>query len=239
MVQAVDILCTLANEIDLDCGTKRIVMIDIGGGLPVNYDSDDIAPLFVDYSSLLEAQCHLSSHNRLFVTEFGKAYVLKAGLVVTKVEDILVPPHDHSKLAKTAIVHAGSDLFMRPAYVPSKFYHRITVLDSVGNQKQRNIEEERECDRYNIAGPLCHSADFIAKDLHLPSICIDDYLLIHDSGANTLSTFSKHCSRLVPPVYFFKSFQDLTVTGLEQQESIRLVRVKEEESIKHAMSFWE
>jgi diaminopimelate decarboxylase len=29
---------------------------------------------------------------------------------------------------------------------------------------------------------------------------------------------------------FFKSFQ---------QESIRLVRVKEEESIKHAISFWE
>jgi diaminopimelate decarboxylase len=238
MVQAVDILCNFANEIDSSCGTKRIEMIDIGGGLPVNYDSDEITPLFVDYSSLLEERCHLSIQNRHFVTEFGKAYVLKAGKVITKVEDILTP--QETALSKTAIVHAGSDLFMRPAYVPSKFYHRISVLDSFGNRKRIN---HQDCNSYNIAGPLCHSADFIAKDLHLPLIEIDDYLLIHDAGANTLSTFSKHCSRLMPPVYVFKSSQsqDMSLPSSLKREKdlIKLLRIKEGETVDRAMAFWE
>ena len=46
-------LCEFADEIDEICiqteGHKRILRVDIGGGLSANYTGDDIFPSFQDY----------------------------------------------------------------------------------------------------------------------------------------------------------------------------------------------
>ena len=48
----------------------RIRMIDIGGGLAVDYGSDAVRPSFEDYATLLRAKCPalFSSPGRLIVT---------------------------------------------------------------------------------------------------------------------------------------------------------------------------
>lgn len=220
MAEAVSILCQLADDIDSSCGSKRVEMIDIGGGLPVNYDSDEISPTFAQYASLLSERCNVSTVDRLFVTEFGKAHVLKSASVITRVEDIIFS--QDVSTPTIAIVHAGSDLFMRPAYVPSKFYHRISLFDHKGVPK--TSPSQLIC----VAGPLCHSADFIAKNIILPQVSIGDFAIISDAGANTLSTFSKHCSRLTPPIFCFRVIENRT----------HLAIIKEEESFERALEFW-
>jgi diaminopimelate decarboxylase len=44
MVEGAKRVIELAAEIDLVCGCQRICFIDIGGGLPVDYSSDEICP---------------------------------------------------------------------------------------------------------------------------------------------------------------------------------------------------
>jgi hypothetical protein len=53
-------LVELADEIDAVCGldrdgNPRIVFIDIGGGLSVNYYGDEVSPTFDEYSTALQS----------------------------------------------------------------------------------------------------------------------------------------------------------------------------------------
>lgn len=84
-----------------------------------------------------------------------------------------------------------------------------------------------------IAGPLCHSTDFLAKELRpeqFPEPEVGDFLLVLDCGCNTLSTFSKHCSRQMPPVFAFRKHRE---TG-----AMTIVEIKKEESELAALDFW-
>ena len=55
-----------------------------------------------------------------------------------------------------------------------------------------------------------------------------DFLVVQDTGANTLSTFSRHCSRQQPAVYGYAS----SGTGFE----IRLLKAKE--TIDEVLGGW-
>jgi diaminopimelate decarboxylase len=124
----------LAEEIDEYCCEKRVRMLDIGGGLHVNYLSDQSTPTFSDYLeaivSKLPSWWSLNS-SRLILTEFGKSIIAKCGVTAALVEDVLTPPcqsiDQRQKLV--AVTHAGADLFLRTAYCPEKFAHRIVLLN--------------------------------------------------------------------------------------------------------------
>ena len=107
--------------------------------------------------------------------------------------------------------------------------HRVILLSRDGGVVDSS---ERGMNRaVTIAGPLCHSTDFLAKELHpFPEPEIDDYLLLLDCGGNTISTFSKHCSRLVPPVF---AFRENAVTG-----EVVMAEIRREETELAAMDFW-
>jgi diaminopimelate decarboxylase len=45
----------LAQRANAAVGRRQITEIDIGGGLPVNFESDDIRPTFAEYASVLRA----------------------------------------------------------------------------------------------------------------------------------------------------------------------------------------
>lgn len=209
----------------------RITHIDIGGGLSANYDSDTVTPTFAEYAAMLAERCgaELSAvPNRTLVTEFGKALVAKCGVIATRVEE----GREFSALSTTeavsagnqmvlATVHAGADLLLRTAYCPDKFSHRLMLLDA---HKQVLTTSEastdgvsagqdlwslsptsvREAAKVTIAGPLCFSGDILGKNLNLPHPRVGDICLVLDAGANTLSTFSRHCSRRSPAVLAYR-----------------------------------
>lgn len=125
---------------------------------------------------------------------------------------------------------SGADLFLRPAYVPSVQSHRMKLLDCAGRLRDMPLECVEARREVTIAGPLCHSTDFLARKLRdLPEPGVGEWVLVLDCGGNTLSTFSKHCSRLTPPVFAFRR----VVGG-----GVTVVEVREEESELAALDFW-
>ena len=84
---------------------------------------------------------------------------------------------------------------------------------------------------HHIAGPLCFAGDFLAKDLPLPPLEPGDYVVVHDAGANSLSLWSRHCSRLVPPVYTFERVADAG-------GGVRVARQKAAEPLERLLEFW-
>ncbi len=204
----------LVDEIEAAAG-RRIEALDIGGGLPVSYDGGP-APTFQDYAGALQAAIPGIFDGRFrLVTEFGRAVSAKAGWVASRVE--------YTKTAggrRIAVIHAGADLFVRAAYLPHQWRHRVTVHDPSG--APRTGPEEP----WDIAGPLCFSGDLVARERPLPPIEPGDIVVVHDAGAYTLSMWSRYNSRRAPAVHGYEG----------EQPALRLL--KEAESEHDVRRFW-
>jgi diaminopimelate decarboxylase len=77
----------------------------------------------------------------------------------------------------------------------------------------------------HVAGPLCFSGDFLARDRMLPAIEVGDILVFHDTGAYTMGMWSRHCSRGMP-----------AVVGIEDDGTFRTLRKRE--STLDMVRFW-
>lgn len=124
------IISDLANEIDDAIGVGRVKVLNIGGGLPSNYDSDDVAPSFAEYVEVLRkcAPQVFERCGRTILTEYGRSVSAKTGWTISEVEYVKAhEPVPGSDLRQTAIIHAGSDLFLRTCYRPELFPHRLSV----------------------------------------------------------------------------------------------------------------
>jgi diaminopimelate decarboxylase len=207
----------LVEEINslLDTKGRQIVFFDLGGGFPVSYNFDDPIPSIDEYIKLAR-----SNHPELFsgkyklITEFGRYINANAAWAASRVEYIKDEPN-----YKILSTHLGADFLLREAYDPLDWYHEISVLDRDGN-----IKTGKDSKKYIVAGPLCFAGDIIAKDIELPVVEEGDYVVIHDTGAYTLSMWSRYNSRQMPKVigYRNKSFCIL----------------KERESLNDLYNFW-
>jgi len=125
-----------AVDLALDVNKVRpnqIKYIDIGGGLPVNFDSEEVSPTFDEWSAVLRKHApELFTNEFTVITEFGRTYNSKVGIVAAKVE--------YTKMSGgrgIAVIQAGADLFVRTIYLPEKWPLRITVLNKDGEIKKR------------------------------------------------------------------------------------------------------
>ena len=128
---------------------------------------------------------------------------------------------------RTAICHIGADLLLRACYRPDLYAHRITAYDSSGeplaSRRARAVD-------HNLAGPLCFAGDYFQKGVSLPSLEPGDFVVVHDAGANTIALWSRHCSRLRPPVYTYERDDE----GAALRVSTRL----EAERLETVLDFW-
>jgi len=164
--------------------------LDIGGGLPVAYRSTDNPPTLDAYVDALRSEVPALFEGRWrLATEFGRSIHANAGFAVSRVE--YVKSQGDSTLA---VVHLGADFLMRPVYNPDDWGHEIVVLDRDGHLKTGAVQAT------DVGGPLCFGGDLIGRELSLPTIEPGDLVAIRDTGAYTLSTWSRHCSRARPAV---------------------------------------
>lgn len=169
--------------------------IDIGGGLPVEYDKNQPAVSLQNYVKELKTHCpELFGPRYSLITEFGRYIHVNAGWTASRVEYVKT----YSGV-NTAMIHVGADQFLRRCYQPEFWHHDISVADSSGRLKP--LDETTE---YTIAGPLCFGADIIARNLRLAKIEEGDFLLIHDTGGYTLSMWSRYTSRQIPRVLGYR-----------------------------------
>ena len=149
--------------------------LDIGGGIDFELEKENGLEEFT--KSLIEAN---KNTDFKLVTEFGKFIHENNSFVSSSVEYITKnTPESHN-----AFIHVGADLFLRKIYSSMKINYPISV---VGKQvSQQN---------YRIVGPLCFAGDVLYESVSLPVLEEGDEILIFNTGANTYSMWSRHCSR--------------------------------------------
>ena len=70
--------------------------------------------------------------------------------------------------------------------------------------RKKEIEDEQKHD-YKIAGPLCFAGDILYDKITAKKISVGDVFVMKNVGANTISMWSKHCSRKKPKFVFLKN----------------------------------
>jgi diaminopimelate decarboxylase len=159
--------------------------IDIGGGIPVRYRDD--APMPPSFQAWADAVSAIPKHIKI-LTEVGRSVHAATGWAISEVVCTKVIDG-----RETVVIHLGADLLLRRVYRAEQWDHEFVLLNPDGTAKTGPSVPTQ------IAGPLCFSGDLLALDRPLPAAEPGDLLMIRDTGAYTLSMWSRHCSRGLPP----------------------------------------
>ncbi|MEC4575694.1 diaminopimelate decarboxylase [Streptomyces virginiae] len=193
IAQGVRELHALAEEINAAAGRRRIDTLDIGGGLPVNFASDEAAPTYAQYVRALRgAVPALFDGSYGLVTEFGRSLLAKHGLVLARVEYT-----KSSGSRPIALTHAGVQLATRTAYAPAAWPVRILPYDAKGAPKAGAPVAQ------DVAGPACFAGDLLATARELPLLSPGDLIGVPDTGAYFFTAHYGYNSLPRPAVHGF------------------------------------
>lgn len=141
--------------------------LDIGGGLGIFYDRDDLQEeenILTAYAQ--KVQPILSQLNLEILTEPGRWIVAHAGALIAKVEYVKKTPYKNFLILDTGMHH-----LIRPALYEA--HHRIMPL---------KVKSKTAC-TYDVVGPICESSDVLGRSRDLPEMNEGDFVVIADSGA--------------------------------------------------------
>ena len=144
-------------------GAADLAYLDVGGGLPVRYDSEDVADL-AGFGDIVRDAATRSGLEILI--EPGRFLVANAGILLTR-----VLYRKRSGGTDYVVVDAGMTELLRPSHYDA--YHRIDV---VGPRPGSDVVAD-------IVGPVCESGDFLARSRSLPDVQPGDLLAVHSVGA--------------------------------------------------------
>lgn len=185
-------LTAFADEVNSRAGFTKITTLDIGGGLPVDFDTDEPISHFDDYvSALQEGAPRLFSGDYSIVTEFGRSILAKHGIIAAFVE--------YTKEVggrPIAITHAGAQVATRTVFMPDAWPLRVEAFTGAGAPKEPNM-----CVVQDVAGPCCFAGDLVARGRELPRLEQGDIVTLLDTGAYYASTPFQYNSLPVPPIY--------------------------------------
>jgi len=167
--------------------------LDVGGGVPVRYTkTDPEPPSFAEWGQALGAMKGWGEQRIL--TEVGRSIHAGTGWALSRIETVKEVDGQPN-----LVVHLGADFLLRRVYRADEWDHEFVVLDPEGRPRGGPLTSSR------IAGPLCFAGDLLARNRPLPAARPGDLLLIRDCGAYTLSMWSRHCSRSLPPTIGYRS----------------------------------
>ena len=176
ILDSLDHLIDLANEINKE--SKSISFLDIGGGLGITYKDEEAANAKEIMTGVLDKIKELDFN---LVVEPGRSIVGNAGVLLSRVEYL-----KETDASNFAIVDAGMNDLMRPSLYSA--WHDISAV--------KDLETPEKT--YEIVGPVCESADSLAKDRVL-KIKEGSVIVIHDVGAYGNVMASNYNTRLRPP----------------------------------------
>ncbi|MFD5307400.1 type III PLP-dependent enzyme domain-containing protein [Streptomyces rochei] len=217
MAEGVAETYALAEEINERAGRRQVDTLDIGGGLPVNFASDETTPTYAEYARVLrEAVPGLFDGRYGLVTEFGRSLLAKHGTVVARVE--------YAKSAggrPVAVTHAGVQVATRTVYAPGAWPLRIAAYDAKGQPKAGPDVVQ------DVAGPACFAGDLLATGRALPLLEQGDYAAALDTGAYYFAHHYAYNSLARPGVYGF---------GADGSGGVAFATVREAQSVAEIVS---
>ena len=168
--------------------------LDFGGGLGISYNTEEPPSPAVYGRAVAAATKDLGL---TIVLEPGRVIVGNAGILLTRV---LLKKNQGAK--KFLVVDAGMNDLIRPALYGS--HHQLWPI------RQRADKEI-----VDVVGPVCESADFLAKDREITLLEPGELLAVMSAGAYAFSLSSNYNSR--------PRAAEVLVTG----ETYRVIRRRE------------
>lgn len=168
--------------------------LDFGGGLGIPYNAEE-PPSPATYGAAVA--CKTKDLGLTIILEPGRVIAGNAGILLTRV---LLKKNQGDK--KFVVVDAAMNDLIRPALYGS--HHQLW---SIRPQSQKETAD--------VVGPVCESADFIARDREVPMLQAGDLLAVMSAGAYGFSLSSNYNSR--------PRAAEVLVSG----ESYRLIRHRE------------
>ena len=154
--------------------------LDIGGGFPIPYRGDDPVPDIESFAAPIVNQ--LAHWNGGLHLEPGRYLVADTAALITTVQ---YEKRDSSH--RIIIVDAGMNTLLRPALYDA--YHRILLVGRASSLSTTLAD---------VAGPICESADFLARNRPLPPLNSGDLLALLDVGAYGFAMASNYNSHPLP-----------------------------------------
>jgi len=178
-------LCTHINELQEWFSSKNaeLKVINVGGGLGIDYDDPEKSPVFGEYFSLLREFIDLKPGQEIHA-EPGRSIVGQCGTLISKV--LYIKKGSNTNFA---VIDAGMTDLIRPALYQA--HHKIENLTSNG-------EPVRE----DVVGPVCESSDTFAKFIVLPETKRGDIIAIRSAGAYGEAMASRYNLRNLAPAVF-------------------------------------
>jgi diaminopimelate decarboxylase len=178
-------LCARINELQewFSSHNINLEIINVGGGLGIDYENPDKNPDFHEYFSLLNELIDVYPGQELHV-EPGRSIVGQCGSLISRVLFI-----KNGSNTQFAIIDAGMTDLIRPALYQA--HHKIENLTSSG-----------DLHRYDVVGPVCESSDTFAKFIELPLTSRGDLIAIRSAGAYGEAMAMRYNLRDLPKAVF-------------------------------------
>lgn len=151
--------------------------LDLGGGLGIHY-RDETPPAPAEYGSALVARLQARRTSLRLIIEPGRAIAGNAGVLLTRVEYLKMGPEKNF-----AVVDAAMNDLLRPALYGA--WQEIVPVVSPRNGDARI---------YDVVGPVCETADFLARDRTL-NLRTGDLLAVRSAGAYGAGMSSNYNTR--------------------------------------------
>jgi diaminopimelate decarboxylase len=160
--------------IELKAEGLSLKYLDFGGGLGISYSTEE-PPSPEAYGSAVAAATR--DLGLTIVLEPGRVIVGNAGILLARV---ILKKNQGSK--KFLVTDAGMNDLIRPALYGS--HHQLWP-----------VRAHTETEIADVVGPVCESADFIAKDREIAVLQTGELLAIMSAGAYGFSLSSNYNSR--------------------------------------------
>ena len=173
-----------------------VKVINVGGGLGVDYDNPNAHPVpdFHAYFAVWADHLVLRPGQELHC-ELGRSIVAQCGNLITRV---LYVKEGHER--KFVIADAGMTDLIRPALYGAR--HKIENISVTENLRLTDwLFPVGQTALYDVVGPICESSDTFATDIVLPFTRRGDLLAIRSAGAYGETMASCYNCRPLPHGY--------------------------------------
>ncbi len=200
-LQAIEIALDFIRQANSVQSAQSVDCLNLGGGFPVPYRDTDRYPSIEEFAAPIVERLSPIAGRLSFHLEPGRFLVANAGVLVTTVQAV-----KDVAGRRTLVVDAGMNTLLRPALYDA--YHPVLPISLTREADLRLLTS-------NVVGPICESADVLARDRRLPELGVGDRIAFMNVGAYGFSMASQYNSQPRPA--------EVLVDG----DTVRLIRRRE------------
>ncbi len=172
-IEALDRILALVDQLSAE--GIHIHHLDLGGGLGIQYNAEQVQPTVASYLTPLLDK--LAGRDLQVVLEPGRRLVGNAGLLLTRIEYL-----KQGEAKSFAIIDAAMNDLMRPALYEA--WHDINPV----------VPRASAGTAYDVVGPVCETGDFLGQDRML-AVEAGDLLAVMSAGAYGMAMASNYNTR--------------------------------------------